>query len=216
MKKQTFCIVLALSTVLAMSHAHAQKMYKWVDEDGNVHFSDQVPPDQVDKARDQINTDGITVDSVERAKTAEELAAEKAAREEAYAAKVAEEKRLADEKKLLDSYASAEHIMQVRDEKLIPVEKSIKSSTDYLASKSQQLSTLMDRAASQERAGKPVNQNSKLAIERARAEILELQEFIERKKNEREALIRIYDEEYVKYNEIVGRKAAEATEQSEG
>src|SRR5690606_7884572 len=67
----------ALSVALALAlsgAAEAQKLYRWVDKDGKVHYSDHVPPEAVDQARDELNDQGLKVRSVERALTPEEIA----------------------------------------------------------------------------------------------------------------------------------------------
>ena len=39
-------LVLILAALLAMTTAAHAEVYKWVDEDGNVHFTDTPPPKQ--------------------------------------------------------------------------------------------------------------------------------------------------------------------------
>ncbi|MGR8930867.1 MAG: DUF4124 domain-containing protein [Gammaproteobacteria bacterium] len=54
---------------------HAKKkLYRWVDEQGNVTFSDQIPPDQVQHKRDTLNEKAEVLQSLEKAETPEELA----------------------------------------------------------------------------------------------------------------------------------------------
>ncbi|MCB1629640.1 MAG: DUF4124 domain-containing protein, partial [Xanthomonadales bacterium] len=59
--------------LLAGGSVSAAKLYKWVDENGNVHYSDQVPPSQAKQARSELNEQGVAVKQVDRALTAEEL-----------------------------------------------------------------------------------------------------------------------------------------------
>ena len=73
-------ILMAVALGLSAGPTAAQKLYKWVDKDGNVHYSDQVPPDQVDQARQELTEQGVVVDRMDRAPTAEELEAMKADR----------------------------------------------------------------------------------------------------------------------------------------
>lgn len=208
MNKHIFRVVTTALFLSITSTAIAQKLYKWVDEDGNVTFSDQVPPEQVDLARERINEDGITVDKVDKAVSQEEFAKAEAERKAAEQKKKEEELRLAEEEKLIQSYANADHILSVRDEKLEPILKSIKSSTDFMGSKSKHLSGLMDRVASQERTGNPVSENSKLAIQRTREEITELKAFIERKKLEYMEIKGKYEAEHAAYVDITTRRNA--------
>jgi len=51
-------LFLATGLVLAGS-AHAE-VYKWVDENGEVHYSEALPPDFQDKKADVLNSEGVT------------------------------------------------------------------------------------------------------------------------------------------------------------
>ncbi|MCX8099354.1 MAG: DUF4124 domain-containing protein, partial [Casimicrobiaceae bacterium] len=84
----------ALAIVLiasALAVAAQAQLYRWVDEQGRVQYSDTLPPQATDRARAKLRPDGIVLEKVERAPTAEEkraqalreeqLARERAARE---------------------------------------------------------------------------------------------------------------------------------------
>lgn len=208
----TLCTLLGLIT--AMGSASAQKLYKYVDEDGNVTFSDQVPPEQADGGRDELNSRGDLVNQVDRALTEEEQRIAREKQAELERIRQQDMARKESERRLLDSYASADHIIQVRDEKLEPIKKSIISSKDYLSSKSTSLSKLMDRVASQERNGEAISENTTLAISRTREEIMELKAYIERKQSEYIEIKNKYEHEHSEYVRITNQRSAQAV--SEG
>lgn len=53
-----------------MSHSvFAKKMYRWVDDNGNTFYSDQVPPDQVKHRRESLNENARVVGVLEKEKT---------------------------------------------------------------------------------------------------------------------------------------------------
>jgi hypothetical protein len=59
--------LLLATTLLAVGPVHAQtqpapqkKVYKWVDENGEVHFSESLPPDFEDRKHDIIDSRGMT------------------------------------------------------------------------------------------------------------------------------------------------------------
>jgi hypothetical protein len=58
----TVALVTLSSSVLARDE---QKVYKWVDEDGNVFFSDKIPVDASDHPKDVLNDRGVTIDNLE-------------------------------------------------------------------------------------------------------------------------------------------------------
>src|SRR5688572_13272381 len=76
--------LLAAGPADAQKRAPAKKLYRWIDKDGKVQFSDSLPPEAIDQARTELNNAGRVVADVDRAMTAEErAAAEQAAREAA-------------------------------------------------------------------------------------------------------------------------------------
>ena len=65
----------ALSAVLMSCAFSAQaKMYKWVDENGQMHFGDRIPPKYLVKEHEELNEQGVTTKVREAAKTPEEKA----------------------------------------------------------------------------------------------------------------------------------------------
>ncbi|HVC28996.1 MAG TPA: DUF4124 domain-containing protein [Gammaproteobacteria bacterium] len=51
MNKQTLCVALLTTVALTCLAAHADQAYRWVDAQGNVHYSQTPPPDAVTKAK---------------------------------------------------------------------------------------------------------------------------------------------------------------------
>ncbi len=64
-----------LCLVLAAPAVWAQTVYKWVDEDGNVHYSQTLPPERVQHEHDRLTEEGLLAERIARAPTAEERAA---------------------------------------------------------------------------------------------------------------------------------------------
>jgi hypothetical protein len=77
--------LLAVS-LLSAGNLMAEKVYRWVDEDGNVHYTESLPPGYRDSGHDVLNERGIVVDEnlkltpdvTEEEKTEEQIKAEEA------------------------------------------------------------------------------------------------------------------------------------------
>jgi len=54
--------VVALVLGLLSTPVRAAEVYRWVDENGEVHYSESLPPDYKDKGYDVLNQQGIVVD----------------------------------------------------------------------------------------------------------------------------------------------------------
>jgi len=65
-------IVLAVLVIMLsslMAPVNAKKMYRWVDDKGNVFYSDQIPPKDVKHRRESLNENARVVAVVEKEKT---------------------------------------------------------------------------------------------------------------------------------------------------
>ena len=58
----TLLTAAALAAGLYASAVGAGDVYRWVDENGEIHYSETLPPNYQDKGHDVLNRDGIVVD----------------------------------------------------------------------------------------------------------------------------------------------------------
>lgn len=123
--------------------AQAQHVYRWVDEDGQIHFGDSVPAKYAEQEKTILNEDGITIGRIAGRATPEELAAMRA-QEEAKAAK--ERLRRAD-RALLATYLSIGEIERHRDRRVELLEAQAKVSELYLTNLRKRLLSLLDDAS---------------------------------------------------------------------
>ena len=73
----------------ALAATEEQKLYRWVDDEGVVHYGDSVPAEYAEVDKQVVNEHGVTLDVLRGKKTREELAAEKRERGAAGGARVA-------------------------------------------------------------------------------------------------------------------------------
>jgi len=199
-KKLLLCLLL---TLLFGTQAQAKKLYRWVDENGKVHYSDQIPPDQVKVAHEKLNAQGVVVDKVARAKTPEEREAERLRKiEEEKARKAAEEKRKQREK-ILKIYGSEDEILRLRNERKTALERNIETARANLALQERNLQDLLKRAADRERSGKKVSEAFLSQIETVREQMAFQNNYIKNKQKEKAELMRRFDEDLAQYREIM-------------
>jgi hypothetical protein len=87
----TFPGVLVCLILLGISAtASAGKLYKWVDENGDIRYSDRVPVSQVKRELQTLNAQGVVINTKAAAKTDDELKASKEAEKELQARRDAE------------------------------------------------------------------------------------------------------------------------------
>lgn len=126
------------------SSSSTGKVYRWVDDQGVVHFGDQVPPQYAPMDRQVLNQQGIAVRTEQGLVTEEERSAErdaKSAQDEALAAARRDEV-------LLNTYLSVEEIEVLRDRRVDLIDDEINITTHYLQSLKDNLKQLQAEAAS--------------------------------------------------------------------
>ena len=91
-----------------------ERVFKWVDEDGQVHYGDSIPVEYSELPKEVLNEDGIVVDNLDGKKTEEQKEAERLQSERMAALA---ERRRADEA-LLATYLTVEEILMHRDRRV--------------------------------------------------------------------------------------------------
>jgi len=194
--------LLLLTALLTSCSAFGERMYKWVDENGQVHYSNQLPPEATQRKREVINDQGRTV-KVYRApltpeeKVEEERLAELEARKKALA-----EKRANHDRSLLATYSSKEDMYPVRDAKISAIESLIKVTNSRISSMQSQLLELTEDAASYERSGKQLPASLLSRISNLRKQIERNNEFAEDKKREIEDIRLQFESDIRRYTEL--------------
>ncbi|MCP5477084.1 MAG: DUF4124 domain-containing protein [Rhodanobacteraceae bacterium] len=196
---------LGVHSSAAAADEKAGKLYKWTDKDGNIHFSDQIPPEAKEYAREKINDQGISVERTERALTPEERAAKEAEeRRIAEEAAAKEARRKADEA-LLNSYASEEDLDRAYSQRMDLLGQTIEARRVEINAREISLSQLVAQAADMERSGRTVSDALKQMITGERAEIERQKQFLVRKEAEKIEAKADYERDLAKYKEAVAR-----------
>lgn len=136
--------------------AQQKRLYRWVDEQGKVHFSDQLPPSEIERARDEYSERGTKLRSVERALTPEEREALRAAQRAAEEERKRKEAEEAEKRKLLQKYPSEAELVRAHQDQLRVIERQINTARLVLQSEESVLAQLLAQAAEADSTGKPV------------------------------------------------------------
>lgn len=204
-----FFPLLVLPAVLGMlvpDAALAAKFYRWVDEDGQVYYSDKVPPEHIRQKREELNDRGLVVKTIEAAKTPEQLA------EEARLARLREqEERKRKEVELHDqwlvsTYRSEQDLIRARDEKLAALEGAARLTRDRVDTLKLDLQKLRTQAANLERAAMPVPETLLTDVANIERQIAENLDFFLRKKQEQTQLKIDYDRDLERLGELLAEK----------
>ncbi|MCB1582251.1 MAG: DUF4124 domain-containing protein [Marinicella sp.] len=212
--KNIFTIAALL--ILTLSTSAFGKLYKWVDENGKVHYSDKMPPDQIKHEHQELNKNGVVKETVKRALTDEERKIK--AQELQKLRELEEQKRLEAERRererntILKSYSNAGQILHLKNERISALNRNIEMAEDNLVIQNRNLDDMLKRAADKERSGEVVSDVFLEQIEVIRTQIENQKIFIQEKTTEIRATEEKYDYEYKRYLEYTENESDEAAD----
>lgn len=176
-----------------------KKLYKWVDENGNVSYSDQVPPEQIKKKHQEISDHGVVLEKIKTVRTPEEFLAEKEAkRKELEAEKLAKEQET-KRQNILKTYSSEAEITRLKDERIYALEKNIVLANQNLEFQRISKEQLLSIAADNERNGKEVSKALKSRIKIIEDKIKYQLEFIQAKTDEKNLVKQKFENDLMIY-----------------
>jgi hypothetical protein len=123
-----FAAVLAASAALAAntpSSSPGRRVYSWVDEHGETHYGDQIPPEYASQEHRVFNGQGIEVDRTDAQRTPEQMADDEQKRLDAA-------QRANRDRNLLNTYVSVQEIERLRDQRLSLLTDQIKVTGQFL------------------------------------------------------------------------------------
>jgi hypothetical protein len=113
--------------------------YRWVDEQGVVHYGDSIPPQYAEKAHEMLNNQGVEVGHTEAQKTAEQLAIDARSNAEML-------KRQQHDSFLMATYTSVKDIESLRDVRLDQLQGQRVAAEAYVDNLHSRLVALQGRA----------------------------------------------------------------------
>ena len=131
--------------ILLTSAAAAQQgeIYRWVDDDGVVHYDDSIPAEYAELPKQILNDHGVTVDKLHGKKTPEELEAERVAKE----LELQKELQRRADMALLATYLSEDEILLHRDRRVELFQAQARVTELYLRNLDTRLNSLLIEAA---------------------------------------------------------------------
>jgi hypothetical protein len=141
---RVFLLAIAVSLLTPLC-ANAQQdgtTYRWVDDEGVVHYGDRIPAEYAEKPKQILNDQGITVEHLQGKKSAEELEAERVAEE---LRQKQELQRRAD-MALLSTYVNVNEIEMHRDRRVELFQAQARVTELYLRNLRRRLDNLRSEA----------------------------------------------------------------------
>ena len=196
---------------LASFHSSAARLYKWIDENGQVRYSDRLPSQQTKKAHQKLGNDGRVLESVKASKTPRQLAEERKAAELA----AIEEKKRALEKArqnqrdnvLLKTFSNESEIEHAETERLEVIDSVIGLLKKGITNEQKKLDRLESRAQNDYLdKDKTIPGGLQQNIEYFQDKILSRHQQLENKLKEREKIKQKYADDLQRFRELSSQK----------
>ena len=197
-------LILMMSTLFVAS-AQAG-LYRWVDENGAVHYGDKVPAKYLKQEHDELNEQGTTVKKHDRAMTAAEKAEKK--RQEA------ERKRLENEKRaqalrdrvLTDTYTTERDLVAARDARLDAIDSQLRLSKDIIESSKVKVTKTEQLIKRIKESGKMVPEVTYVKLEREKLQLATQQGVQQGHQIKREEVIEQFNGYIERFRELMAEK----------
>ena len=186
-----------------------QKLYRWVDDEGLVHYGDRVPPEYSGANRDVLNQRGITIGFEQGELTDEERAEEARLQAIEDAEQDAREDSARRDRMLLDTYLSVADIEDLRDRRLSLLGSQITVTELYLENLRNRLITLEEEASDYRSNGASENapevpENLSLEISRTVASITSYEETLDSARGEEQNLKNTFELAIIRFRQLKG------------
>jgi hypothetical protein len=204
-----------LAALLAAGAADAQekskKLYRWVDRDGTVQFSDTLPPEAIDQARTEMSDSGRVVADVDRALTEEERAAAAIAAAEAARREAEAEQTRKSEEAMLSSFQTEDELRRSMQERVTLLQQTLAAIEAGIASQRASLTALLQQATDIELAGAQVGAVQAATIRELHDEITKQQQMLVVKQSELEDADENLERLVLRFRELKAEAAGIAT-----
>jgi hypothetical protein len=183
--------------------ADAQKLYKWVDANGQVHYGDSIPPEYANQDRDVLNQRGVAVGREEGLETP----AEAQAREEQQKRAKAAQEQAQHDRMLLQTYQNVDEIELLRTRRIELIDSKITLQEQSLANLKARHAEQLQRASRFQPANKdpkapPMPEGMADDIARAQSDIKTQEINLDKRRKERANVNAQFDADVARFKEL--------------
>lgn len=201
-------LMLAASIAASLSwHStcSAADLYKWVDDKGQVHYSDAVPADAVNKKRDVLDSKGVVVDEVGAAKTKAELEEEQRRKEQEAIRQQQLKTQRKHDRMLLQTYNSASDIIDMRNRRIAAISDNITLNKNRIDKLNEDLTPLRKQIAGLQQNGREVPDELRRKVRNIEDHIA-MRNRIIKQQHEEQARLRVrFQRDLDRFKALIGR-----------
>lgn len=189
-KSASILLVLIISVCISSLALPAtkKKFSCWTNKQGIRECGNVLPPEYAQKGHEEMSAQGTVIKKVKRALTKEEIAAQQQLEENKLQQQKLNEEQKQRDATLMQTYNNLDEIEMAKKGKLISIDTELGIFSKNLKHSKQQLQALQSQAARSERNGKAVPEQLLKDIEKAKKQMDDYQQFIDKKNAEKERI----------------------------
>ena len=204
-------VLAVLFSLPLVAGAQQGATYTWVDDEGVRHYGDSIPAEYADKPKDVVNEHGVTVGHIRGKKTAEEIEAERVAKELA----LQKELQLRADRALLATYQSVDEIEMHRDRRVELFQAQSRVTELYLRNLDRRLQQLVQerdryRPYSSDPSAPMIEPNLIKEIKETEATIARHELNLEKYQRDERTIIERFDGDIHRFRDLKGLSVATA------
>ncbi|WP_006788753.1 DUF4124 domain-containing protein [Thiorhodospira sibirica] len=200
--KCSIYIGLALLLVSDLHTSVSAQMHRWVDAQGRTHYADTPPPDAVGYERHLLDQQGIIRQSIERAKTPEEIRHERRITEEQRRREQERVEQRRQDAILLKMFDTERDIEIARADRLSIVETNIQITDEKLSSLHAQWAQHKRRIEAYENSGQQVPDDWREEGTSLQRQIAEHEQYRNSRARERDNIQAQFDADLQRFREL--------------
>lgn len=196
------CPLLIVMVSLCAPSAHA-KLYKWVDENGQVHYTDKVPTQYLKQQREELSEQGTTLRKVDRAMTEEEkteLRRKEQERREQDKIRLEQQRR---DRILTDTYTTERDLVAAKNARLEAVDSQINLAGSIIKDSTQKVEMTERLIAQLKSQGKDVPEATYAKLEREKMQLATQEEAAEKHRQQRRDIVEQFDGYIERFRELM-------------
>ncbi|MCX7108900.1 MAG: DUF4124 domain-containing protein [Proteobacteria bacterium] len=176
--------------------------FRWVDDQGKIHYTDLVPPEEAKRPHAKLNPNAQTIEVVEGQKTPEQFENIKRLKQ----LRIDQQRVLAMQKdndsSLLRTYRSVEEMQMALQNKINTIDSTIKIADSNRQHQEENLRSQVKRAAEMELSGQSVPKNLRDSIESTRRQIATYQEKIRVLENSNREIAKSFEKDLERFKSL--------------
>ncbi|MFT4580579.1 MAG: hypothetical protein ACI915_001111 [Gammaproteobacteria bacterium] len=194
-------VAVALACACGQSHAAIKC---WKNHEGIRECGNSVPPEFAQQSHQVVSEGGARTSIKGKAKSLEELEAERHAQREALAAQERKREQTVLDRVLLDTFSSEDDMILARDGQIAHLESQVKLTEGHIAKLQVSLDELIQEAANHERRGAIPPKKLVKQIGSVRVQVRDNETFIETKKLEQMHITEKFTADIHRFRQLKG------------